>query len=118
MDSLAAFFMGEANRHRELMVFDWDKAARIIKEKKATTASAGLAGDWEYTGGQILRGGIPVPEDEAYVYLASTWAIPELEVDGETIGCYQMESQTPGWDAKTYWPESSRAILCDNPVAA
>jgi len=25
--------MGEANRVKELMVFDWEKASRLIKEK-------------------------------------------------------------------------------------
>ena len=28
MDTLAAFAMGEANRHKRLMVFDWDAAAQ------------------------------------------------------------------------------------------
>lgn len=32
MDTLLAFEMGRANRGKELMVFDWDKAATIIKE--------------------------------------------------------------------------------------
>lgn len=35
--------------------FDWDKAAKIIKEKYEKfpnlIAEAGLQGDWEYTGG-------------------------------------------------------------------
>lgn len=109
MNSLAAFMMGSLNRGKEQMVFDWDKAATIIKERKATDASAGLQGDWEYTGGAILRDGVPV--DERETYLASTWAIPELKIDGETIECYKMESETPGWDADTLWPESAKAIL-------
>ena len=32
MDTLQAFAIGEANRDKELMVFDWDKAVSIIKE--------------------------------------------------------------------------------------
>ena len=111
MDSMSAFLLGEANRGKEMMVFDWDKAARIIKERNAKNASAGLAGDWEYTGGSILAEGNPIPQHETYTYLASTWATPELEVDGETIDCFKMESETPGWNEKTYWPDSALAIL-------
>lgn len=111
MDTFSAFMMGQASRGREPMVFDWEKAARLIKDKGASSASAGLAGDWEWTGGQILSGGKPVPEDEAYVYLASTWATPELDIDGEIIECYKMASQTNGWNAETYWPPEALAIL-------
>lgn len=111
MDTLSAFALGQANRGKEMMVFDWEKAARLIMERRATSASAGLASDWEYTGGEILRDGKPVPREETYVYLASTWAKPELEIDGETIDCFRMESEVPGWDADTYWPPEAMAIL-------
>lgn len=109
MNTLAAFAMGEANRHRELMVFDWDEAARIIEERGARTAYAGLCNDWEYTGGCIFKNGEPYRE--SYTYLSSTWAVPQLEIDGETFDCYRMRSETPGWDAYTKWPESALAIL-------
>lgn len=114
MDSMSAFAMGQANRGKESMVFDWEKAANIIKERGARNASAGLSGDWEWTGGEILRDGQPVSKDDTYTYLASTWATPELEVDGETIECYRMKSETPGWDSGTYWPEEALAILTAN----
>ena len=42
MNTWAAFAMGEANRGKELMVFDWDKAARLIKERKPECAYAGV----------------------------------------------------------------------------
>jgi hypothetical protein len=110
MDTLYAFAMGQANRHRELMVFDWENAAQLIKEQDAKNASAGLNGDWEYTGGPILRDGTPVPKEETHVYLASTWATPELNIDGKIISCYRMQSATTGWDAHTYWPQSALVI--------
>ena len=78
MDTMAAFLMGEMNRHKEQMVFDWDKAARIIAEKKPKVASAGLRGDWEYTGDDIYAAGEPIKD--CYTYLASTWAVPELSL--------------------------------------
>lgn len=109
MDTMSAFAMGEANRGKELKVFDWNKAAEIIKEKGCKNAAAGLSGDWEWTGGSILQGG-KIPED-SYTYLASTWATPELEIDGEIIDCYKMQSETDGWDSDTFWPDSAKKIL-------
>ena len=114
MDTMSAFAMGTANRGKEAMVFDWEKAARLIKERGATNASAGLAGDWEYTGGQIWAAGKPVPAEETYTYLSSTWARPELEIDGETIDCYRMESEAPDWNSRTYWPEEALRLLAAN----
>lgn len=108
---MQAFALGDANRHNEMKVFDWNKAATLIVERKSQFASAGLSGDWQWTGGDILRDGKPVNREDTYVYLASVWATPELEIDGESIDCYLMQSQTPGWDSDTYWPESALAIL-------
>lgn len=39
MDTLTAFRIGEANRGKEEMVFDWDKAATIIKERGIRNAA-------------------------------------------------------------------------------
>lgn len=114
MDTWKAFAMGQANRGKELMVFDWEKAARIIKERGAQDVSAGLRGDWDWTGGEILENGKPVDQDKTYVYLASTWATPELCIDGELIECFRMQSATPGWDSSTYWPPEALAILAED----
>lgn len=109
MDTLSALRTGQLNAGRELMVFDWDKAAEIIAERQPKAASAGLSNDWEWTGGDIWRDGAPVTD--AYTYLASTWATPELDVDGETIPCFRMQSATPGWGSDTKWPDSALAIV-------
>lgn len=109
MDSLQAFAMGEANRGKEQMVFDWDKAAKIIKERKPEVAAAGLRSDWEYTGDIIYKDGKPVKNSDCYI--ASTWVVPELAVDGDIIECYRMASDTPGWDADTLWPKTALEIL-------
>ena len=57
----------------------------------------------------------PVPIENTYVYLASTWATPELKIDGETIDCYLMEENMPSeWGnkpASVYWPDSALNIL-------
>lgn len=111
MDTWAAFLKGEASRGKELMVFDWDKAAELIKEHGARNASAGLAGDWEYTGDVILVDGLPAENEYSQLFLASTWATPQLEIDGWLTDCYRMQSETPGWDSHTFWPESARTIM-------
>lgn len=114
MDTLSAYAMSLASRGRELMVFDWEKAAQVIKERGASEARAGLAGDWEYTGGDILKNGRPIPRDETYVFLSSTWATPQLEVDGDLMDCYRMSSETPGWNSDTYWPDEAVKIIESN----
>lgn len=98
------------------MVFDWDKAAQRIRETGAQDAGAGLAGDWEYTGGRILKEGKPIPRDDTYTYLASTWATPELDLDGDVEPCYVMEDEARRrWGdvefSNLYWTDSALQIL-------
>jgi hypothetical protein len=108
MDSFTAFMLGEANRRKPLIVFDWDKAARLIAERRPERAAAGLRSDWEYTGGVIAVNGDPVTTE--YTYLESTWAVPELDMDGDVIECWRYSTGS-GWDSSTKWPDSARAIL-------
>lgn len=105
MDTLSAFARGEASRDNELKVFDWAKAAHLIRDRRPDNAAAGLSGDWEWTGGAIWEDGKPVPKDETYTFLASTWAIPELDLDGDVVECWRWQHDVPDWDARTYWPE-------------
>lgn len=119
MDSMAAFAMGESARRRgsAQRVFDWNTAARRIVETKATHAAAGLGSDWEYTGGEIFADNKPVPEDDTYVYLSSNWATPELRLDhGAEEDCWVYQSDTEGWDAHTYWPQSALDILNEDVI--
>ena len=118
MDTMTAFYIGRASRSKNSMVFDWDKAARIIAERKPESAAAGLESDWEYTGGNILEDGKPNLDE--YTYLASTWATPQLQIDDETIDCFIMQDDVPeAWGkdfAHIKWPESALNILAGNPV--
>ena len=109
MDTVKAFILGRVNKDKESMVFDWEKAATLIRDRKPQVASAGLAGDWEWTSGVIFADGV-IPEREL-TYLSSTWAVPQLDLDGEIIECYRMHSETPGWNAETYWPPEALAII-------
>jgi hypothetical protein len=111
MDTAAAFRMGEMNRGKPLRVFDWIEAAKLIASTRPQEASAGLSGDWEWTGGAIYRDGAPVPQDETYTFLASTWAIPELSLDYDMRDCWIWQADSPGWDASTYWPDEALKIL-------
>ena len=110
MDTLSAFMMGARSAGSRTRVFDWDKAARLISERRPDHASAGLGDDWEYTGGCIWRDGAPVLED--YTYLASTWATPELDMDGDVTDCWRwMDEPGCSWGCDTKWPESALALV-------
>ena len=93
-------------------VFDWDKAARIIKERNPERALAGLSEDWFWTGGTIWRDG-KICTDEP-PYLMSFWATPiiilEFEDGEEEIECW-MRADESAWDERTNWPESAKKIL-------
>lgn len=115
MDSMQAFMKSmEAQESGAVgRVFDWDKAAKLIKTRNPQQASAGLRDDWEWTGGRIFEGGKPVPASETCTFLASSWAIPELDLDGDIMECWVSADQKPEWNSGTYWPESALKILND-----
>ena len=109
MNTVKAFALAEANKDKTPKVFDWDKAARLIIQAGATEATAGLAGDMEWTSGPIFSGG-EIDED-GYTYLESKWATPVLVLDGgEEVECFVMGNKTEG-NAKTKWPDSARQII-------
>lgn len=112
MDNLNAFAMGMANRGKPTRVFDWVGAAKLIVERKPDVVSAGLAMDWEYTGGVIYRSdGVYDKWDIVGLYLESTWAVPEIDIDGDVSPCWVWTDKSPGWGADTFWPEEARAVL-------
>lgn len=92
-----------------MRVFDWEKAARILKDSKVKQAEAGLIEDWCETVGTILKDGKPVTESNAF--LASRWATPVLAIGDTLIDCYRMEGDAPGWGAETLWPKEARDIF-------
>lgn len=98
-------------------VFDWNKAAQIIKDNFANhpdlVAEAGLQGDWDYTGGIIFENG--KPSNNSYTYLSSNWATPTLLLfwDGdeqEEIECY-VDAANSTFTEDSKWDENSIAIL-------
>lgn len=105
---MQAYALAQASKNSVGKVFDWDKAAKLIKEQNPKEVSAGLGNDWEYTGGCIYRDGDPVMDD--YTYLASVWATPELSMDGIIVDCFLPKDKSD-YDAHTKWPESALKIL-------
>lgn len=108
MDTRTVYAMALQHEGEGHKIFDWDKAARIIQERKPCSARAGLRLDWENTVGDIYADGKPIFNGDPY--LGSNWAVPELEIDGEFIECYIMENQT-SFGPKTIWPPSALDIL-------
>lgn len=109
MNTMSAFAMGMVNRGKEPKVFDWHKAAQLIKESGYKDADAGLSEDWFWTGAAIFRNGEVIKEHNAY--LSSTWATPVIRIDGVEHECWKMESETDGWNAHTSWMQSAIDIL-------
>jgi len=117
MDTTIAAAIGKANRYRDPMVFDWIKAARMIRESGYKDAFAGLCEDWEYTGGPIFLDGKPVPREKKSTFLSSTWANPEIRIDGEVDDCFKMKEDLVNeglmWNEDTFWPEEALKELND-----
>lgn len=100
-----------------LKTFDWDLAAKHIREHLLThpdlKAEAGLQDDWEYTGGVIFDNGQPVTD--SYTELSSNWATPTLILswDGEEqieLDCYTTDPTTR-FSSDSKWDEISLAVL-------
>lgn len=108
MNTEAAIRMGIAYRGKPERVFDWNKAARIIRERRPHAAYAGLAEDLADTFSVIYVDGEPLEDGSGY--LASTWATPQLYLDGDSVDCWIWEHETE-WDADTRWPQSALDIL-------
>lgn len=111
MPPALAMVKGEVARQmgQRRRTFDWDEAARRIRRKGAKRAEAGLATDWETTGGCIFRDG--KPDTKSHTYLASDWAEPMIVIDGgRPEPCWKYEK--PGEkDPEKKWPRSAREIL-------
>lgn len=115
MDTMQAFVRATSAQAAgaKQMIFDWNKAAQLIKERSPRIASAGLQSDWEYTGGTIYTDEDgPLTREDSYTYLSSNWATPELDLDGDIIPCFITSDNNPeNWDSSTMWPASALEIL-------
>ncbi len=112
------FAKGLQNKGQTHKVFDWDKAAKIIKEHLTKhpdlTAEAGLQGDWDYTGGVIFERGTHT--NDHYTYLSSNWATPTLilsweDEEQEELDCWAYMENGCRFDSSSKWDEESLVIL-------
>lgn len=100
-------------------MFDWIKAASIIRDRNVQDASAGLDGDETMTSGLIVNDGKIVRDSGAY--LSSTWAMPMLRIhhngtaDGEftetRILCWRYADEIPDSLRSHDWPDEAVAIV-------
>lgn len=101
-------------------VFDWIKAAHLIRERKPHMVWAGLGEDWSCTSGLIYTAdGIPDVKD-TYTYLSSIWATPQMQFDfgpddkrdtQELIDCWRYQHDVPEWGSHTFWPDEALKLL-------
>lgn len=89
-----------------LKVFDWVRAAALLRDSGAANAQAGLEEDWGHTSDTIWRDGNPAVDARAF--LASLWATPLLRIGNAR---YECATVNPNWDADTVWPPEALAIL-------
>jgi len=100
-------------------VFDWIKAASIIRSTMPDSADAGLYEDWDMTSTTIFRGGKIERNDDGH--LASTWATPQLWLRrGDELTCCDcyVDSDSTSWTDSTRWPEEAVAKLHGVPCQA
>ena len=72
---------------------DWKKAKKLIEENPNAIIYAGLMEDWNNTSGLIYAKG---DYYDGYVYGASIWATPILDIDGEEVECWTYEKTKEG----------------------
>ena len=108
MNTMLAYAINMSTPDGHGKVFDWVKAAKILKEKNPDEACAGLLEDMEWTAGTIWLE--HKPYNEEYTYLSSRWATPVLEIDGEHIECWES-SDGSKWNSDTKWPDEALALI-------
>lgn len=93
-------------------VFDWEKAARLIKQANGKNAYA-ISLSFTEGSTEILRDGVPVPRQRPIEPLDTRHMVEiGLQIDDrERMVCCRAQVETPGWDGNTYWPMSALAIL-------
>lgn len=96
--------------YEKIRVFDWEKAAKIILERKAEKAVAGIDTDWLGTRDAIYKDGKPVENRDSGAYLQSHWGFPTLSVNGDMIQCYR-EVKVESDELFDWWPDRALEVL-------
>jgi hypothetical protein len=92
-------------------VFDWDRAAEIIREHRPKSVVVGRKGDTTgfiepiYADGEVAPRGAVAPTLVSFLPLV-------LRLDwGEEVECWAYDFEHPEWTAETWWPSSALHIL-------
>ena len=96
-DFMSGFFGPSAiagyNPVGKMKYMDWEKVKKIIETHQNAIVYAGLREDWNNTSGLIYARG---KYYDGYVYGASCWATPIVDVDGKEIECWTYEETKEG----------------------
>ena len=93
------------------MVFDWEKAAEVLRERQPVAASVSFIGKHERTEPVLIyRDGEPTPDPRTFCPY-DAFDKPTLLIDGDEIECFRLENTITTWAIDEYWPESARRIL-------
>lgn len=84
----------------KMKYMDWKKVQQIVDEHPNSVIHAGLMEDWNCTSGLIFAKG---EYYDGYVYGASIWATPIVDVDGEEIECWTYEKTKEGSSKPDWW---------------
>lgn len=83
-----------------LKYMDWKKVQQIVNDHPDSVIYAGLMEDWDNTSGLIYARG---EYYNGYVYGASVWATPIVDIDGEEIECWTYEKTKEGSSIPSWW---------------
>lgn len=102
-DFVSGFFgpsaIAGSNPIGKMRYMDWEKVKEIIETHQNAIIYAGLREDWNNTSGLIYAKG---KYYNGYVFGASSWATPIVDVDGVEIECWTTEETIEGAD-KPSW---------------
>lgn len=92
----------------DMKYMDWEKVKKTVEEHPDSVIYAGLMEDRNNTSGLIYARG---KFYNGYVYGASCWATPIVDVDGEEIECWTNDKTKGSSDIPNWWGNGHE--LCD-----
>lgn len=97
---------------KSFKAFDWESAAKLIKERGAKEVSIGLMEDWDCTSVTILECGQVIKPEYSEHHLLSNWATPMMVIDEEEVECYYDNlGLEEARKSQELWPKVALEIL-------
>jgi hypothetical protein len=106
-------FDQKGNTMRDIYIFDWNKAARILRERKPSMATAYIGGMREHTEVSIWVNHGPLLGCNAFLLSHDICGYqPRLDCGADyATDCAIKINDTDDWGPDTWWPESAIDIL-------